>query len=53
MIDLKEMPIDEFNRQFVAREQKYIDGKPSLDDLRKCYVMAMLQLIFFQSAFIF
>jgi hypothetical protein len=42
------MPID--RQSVVAREQKYTDGKPGLDDLQKCYVMAMLQLIFFQSA---
>jgi len=33
LIDLKEMPIDEYKQTVVAREQKYIDWKPSLDDL--------------------
>jgi hypothetical protein len=33
LIDLKEMPIDEYKQTIVAREQKYIDWKPSLDDL--------------------
>jgi hypothetical protein len=37
LIDLKEMPIDEYNRQL----------------LQKSYVLAMLQLIFFQSAFLY
>jgi hypothetical protein len=33
LIDLKEMPIDEYKQTVVAREQKYIDWLPSLDDL--------------------
>jgi hypothetical protein len=33
LIDLKEMPIDEYKQTVVAREKKYIDWKPSLDDL--------------------
>jgi hypothetical protein len=33
LIDLKEMPIDEYKQTVVAREQKYIDWRPSLDDL--------------------
>jgi hypothetical protein len=33
LIDLKEMPIDEYKQTVVAREQKYIDWKPSLDVL--------------------
>ncbi len=33
LIDLKEMSIDEYKQTVVAREQKYIDRKPSLDDL--------------------
>jgi hypothetical protein len=33
LIDLKEMPIDEYKQTVVAREQKYIDWEPSLDDL--------------------
>jgi hypothetical protein len=33
LIDLKEMPIDKYKQKLVAREQKYIDWKPSLDDL--------------------
>jgi hypothetical protein len=37
-IDLKEMPIDKYKQTVVAREQKYIDWKPSLE---KCYVLAM------------
>ncbi len=32
-IDFKEMPIDEYKQTVVAREQKYIDWRPSLDDL--------------------
>ncbi len=31
LIDLKELPIDEYKQTVVAREQKYIDWKPSLD----------------------
>jgi hypothetical protein len=33
LIDLKEMPIDEHKQTVVAREQNYIDWKPSLDGL--------------------
>jgi hypothetical protein len=33
LIDLKEMPIDEYKQTVVAREPKYIDWRPSLDDL--------------------
>ncbi len=34
LIDLKEMPIDEYKQTVVAREQKYIDWRPSLDDCK-------------------
>jgi hypothetical protein len=33
LIDLKKMPIDEYKQTVVAREQKYTDWRPSLDDL--------------------
>jgi hypothetical protein len=53
LIDLKEMPIDEYKQTVVAREQKYTQiGNPAWIFV-KCYVLAMLQLVSFQSAFIF
>jgi hypothetical protein len=53
LIDLKEMPIDEYNRQLLPESKSTQMGNPAWMISKICYVMAMLQLIFFQSAFIF
>jgi hypothetical protein len=52
MVDLKEMPIDEYNKQLLPESKSTQMGNPAWI-ICKCYVMAMLQLVFFQSDFIF
>jgi hypothetical protein len=52
LIDLKEMPIDEYSKQLLPESKSTQIGNPAWTFV-KCYVLAMLQLIFFQSAFIF
>ncbi len=37
MIDLREMPIDEYSRQLLPESRKYIEGQPNLDNLQLCY----------------
>jgi hypothetical protein len=51
LIDLKEMPIDEYKQTVVAREQKYIDWKPSLLYFRHLYYFLWDHV--FQGAFSF
>ncbi len=51
MIDLKEMPIDEYNRQLLPESKSTKMGNPAWM-ICKYAIMTMLQYIFFQSAFI-
>jgi hypothetical protein len=51
LIDLKEMPIDEYSKQLLPESKSTQIGNPACTFV-KCYVLAMLQLIFSESAFI-
>jgi hypothetical protein len=52
LIDLKEMPINEYCKQLLPESKSTQIGNPAWIFV-KCYVLAMLQPVFFQSAFIF
>jgi hypothetical protein len=52
LIDLKEMPIDEYSKQLLPESKSTQIGDPAWTFV-KCYVLAMLQPVSFQSAFIF
>jgi hypothetical protein len=59
LIDLKEMPIDEYKQTVVAREQKYTDWRPSLDDLLNamfwpcCSLFSFKALLYFRHLYYF
>jgi hypothetical protein len=52
LIDLKEMPIDEYSKQLLPESKSTQIGDPAWVFV-KCYVLAMLQPVSLQSAFIF